>query len=630
MEILAPVGSPEALVAAVKGGADAVYLGGKRFGARKFSDNFDNGQLEGAVNYAHDNDVKVYVTVNTLIKNSEMADAISFVKYLKDIGADAVIIQDIGFLRTIGRIDIPKHASTQMGIHSKNGLQWCHDNGLDRVILSRELTLNEIELLVKDSPVQTEVFVQGALCYCMSGGCLFSSIVGGRSGNRGECAQPCRKRYTSEKRNGYLMNTADLYCTRHFERLRKMGIAAVKIEGRMRSPAHTYLTSKVYSMIKNNESGNELERMKQLLMTIFNRGYGTGYMDGVGNVVQPVYPDNRGQFIASVEIKDRRFDASATDIGVKDGISIFKGEEKIGGLKVTGKGRITVPFNIRDGIYEIYRTYDPRIDEIKNIFSDAPKFTGTKIPGVSKFEPKVTVRGKSDPELSFYLSSVKTLNSVISYADRVYFEMNGECIEAMRLCEKNEVEFVTILPRFYPALDLVVNGNAMIHNPGQISAAGTAKVFGSYHMNMFNSMFPNTLHQTTLSVELSKNEIREICDRYKGRLEQMVFGRIELMVTRDPEMAPCTLTDEKGFQFPVYRDEHGLSHILNSSDLLLLDRLDDLSSMGIDSLGIDLRKRPADVSSKVAKAFYDRDVSKKGQIMEMCGAVTQGHYMRGV
>jgi len=170
----------------------------------------------------------------------------------------------------------------------------------------------------------------------------------------------------------------------------------------------------------------------------------------------------------------------------------------------------------------------------------------------------------------------------------------------------------------------------MIHNPGQISAAGTAKVFGSYHMNMFNSMFPNTLHQTTLSVELSKNEIREICDRYKGRLEQMVFGRIELMVTRDPEMAPCTLTDEKGFQFPVYRDEHGLSHILNSSDLLLLDRLDDLSSMGIDSLGIDLRKRPADVSSKVAKAFYDRDVSKKGQIMEMCGAVTQGHYMRGV
>jgi len=250
--------------------------------------------------------------------------------------------------------------------------------------------------------------------------------------------------------------------------------------------------------------------------------------------------------------------------------------------------------------------------------------------GTSKFEPKITVRGKSEPELSFYVSSLKTLNSVIRYADRIYFEMNGETDEAQRVCKKNEKEFVTILPRFFPSLDLVINDNAMIHNPGQMSSAGTGKTFGSYHMNMFNSMFPNTLDQVTLSVELSKKEIKEICDRYRGRLEQMVFGRIELMVTRDPEMASCTLTDEKGYQFPVYRDEHGLSHILNSADLLLLDRIDELSSMGIDSMGIDLRKRPAEVASKVAKAFFERDAGKKGEIMEMCGGVTQGHYMRGV
>ncbi|MDR0334903.1 MAG: U32 family peptidase [Methanomassiliicoccaceae archaeon] len=628
MEILAPAGSPEALVAAVKGNADAVYLGGKRFGARKFSDNFDNGQLEGAVNYAHDNDVKVYVTVNTLIKNSEMADAISFVKYLKDIGADAVIVQDIGFLRTIGRIDIPKHASTQMGIHSRKGLQWCHDNGIDRAILARELTLDEIEYVIKDSPVETEVFSQGALCYCMSGGCLFSSIVGGRSGNRGECAQPCRKRYSSRTRNGYLMNTADMFCVGHFDRLKEMGVAAVKIEGRMRSPAHTYLTSKVYSMIKNNGNAEDLERMKELLMTIFNRGYGTGYMDGVRKVVQPVYPDNRGQFIASVQITEKRFDTDGIDINVKDGLSIFRGEEKIGGLKVTGKGRITVPFRISDGIYEIYRTYDPRIDPIKNIFSDVPRFTGTKNIGISKFEPKVVIRGKRTPELSFYVSSVKVLNAVAKYADRVYFEMNGETEDAREICGKKDIEFVTILPRFSPA-DEDIDGNVMVHNPGQMSL-GTGERYGSYHMNMFNSMFPNVLYQTTLSAELSKREIREICDRYQGRLEQMVFGRIELMVTRDPEMASGVLTDERGYQFPVYKDERGLSHILNSADLLLLDSLDELSSMGIDSMGIDVRKRPAEVASKVAKAFFGRDVGKKNEIMDMCGGVTQGHYMRGV
>jgi putative protease len=424
------------------------------------------------------------------------------------------------------------------------------------------------------------------------------------------------------------MNTADLYCTEHFERLRKMGVAAIKIEGRMRSPAHTYLTSKVYSMIKRNESNEELEKMRLLLMTIFNRGYGPGYMDGVRNVVQPVYPDNRGQYIASVEIRDKRFDASALDINVKDGLSIFRGEDKIGGLKVTGKGRITVPFGISDGIYEVYRTYDPRIDEIKNIFSDVPKFIGTKEIGTSKFEPKVVARGKRETELSFYVSSVKTLNAVIKYADRIYFEMNGELDDAKELCTKKDREIVTILPRFSP-IDVTMDGSVMIHNPGQIRAS-SGKRYGSYHMNMFNSMFPNVLDQVTLSTELSRNEIKEICDRFPGRLEQMVFGRIELMVTRDPEMTSCTLTDEKEYQFPVYRDERGLSHILNSADLLLLDRLDELSLMGLDSFGIDVRKRPSEVASKVAKAFYERDTNRRGDIMTMCGSVTQGHYLRGV
>ncbi|MDR0778882.1 MAG: U32 family peptidase [Methanomassiliicoccaceae archaeon] len=629
MEILAPVGSPEALVAAVKGGADSVYLGGKRFGARKFSDNFEDGQLEGAVNYAHDNNVKVYVTVNTLIKNSEMADAIAFVRYLKDIDADAVIIQDTGLLRTIGRIDIQKHASTQMGIHSRKGLEWCHENGIDRAILSRELTLDEIRHVTKDAPVEVEVFTQGALCYCFSGGCLFSSIVGGRSGNRGECAQPCRKKYSSDGNSGYLMNTADLYCIDHIKKLHGIGITSVKIEGRMRSPAHTYLTSKVYSMIKKGETGEELDRMKELLMTIFNRGYGMGYMNGVNTVVQPLYPDNRGYLIGKAEIKDKRFDPQGMDINVKDGLSIFRGEDKIGGFKVTNPGRITVPFSIHDGMYEIYRTYDPRIDEIKNIFSGVPKFTGTKKIGEGRFEPKVVPRNKKKADLSFYVSSIKVLNAVMRYADRIYFELNNETDEAKKISQKSGKEFVTILPRFSP-LDEMVDGPVMVHDPGQALAASGHVRYGSYHMNMFNSMFPNDLDQTTLSVELSKNEIREICDRYSGRLEQMVFGRIELMVTRDPDMKSCELTDERDYSFPVYRDDRGLSHILNSADLLLIERMGELESMGIDSFGIDLRKRPTELASKVAEAFFRRDKNKKNDIVKICGDITYGHYARGV
>lgn len=174
MEILSPAGNPDGLAAAVKGGCDAVYLAGKDFGARAFAGNFTDRQLEGAVGYAHDRGVKVHVAVNTSLKNREVSDAVSFVRFLKDIGADAVLVQDLGLLEAIRSIDIPKHASTQMQIHSLEGLRWCAENGLDRAVLARELTMEELSRIVPDSPVETEVFIQGALCYCMSGGCLMS------------------------------------------------------------------------------------------------------------------------------------------------------------------------------------------------------------------------------------------------------------------------------------------------------------------------------------------------------------------------------------------------------------------------------------------------------------------------
>jgi putative protease len=317
------------------------------------------------------------------------------------------------------------------------------------------------------------------------------------------------------------------------------------------------------------------------------------------------------------------------DINVKDGLSIFRGDAKIGGFKVSNTGRITVPFGIEDGTYQIYRTYDPRIDEVKNIFSDVPKFSGMKRMNMAKFEPKTILREKKRPDLSFYVSSLKLLNSVKKYADRIYFEMNGETKEAERICVSEGKEFVTILPRFSSA-DEIADGAVMVHTPGQMYASEGRTRYGSYHMNMFNSMFPNILDQVTMSAELSRREIKEICAHYPGRLEQMVFGRIELMITRDPEMGNGRLRDEKGYEFPVYKDERGFSHILNSADLLLIDRLDEMGSMGIDSFGIDVRKRPVELAAKVAKAFHERDASKKNELKEMCGSMTYGHYARGV
>ena len=336
MEILSPAGNPDGLAAAVKGGCDAVYLAGKDFGARAFAGNFSDRQLEGAVNYAHDHGVKVHVTVNTSLKNSEMSDAVTFVRFLSDIGADAVLVQDLGLMRCIEGIDIAKHASTQMGIHSLEGLEWCAENGFDRAVLARELTLDELSRIVPESPIDTEVFIQGALCYCMSGGCLMSSFMGGRSGNRGSCAQPCRKRYDTGNGSGYVLSCADLFGVDHIEDLRRIGVTSLKIEGRMRSPAYAYLSAKVYSMAEDGDFSEEYQESLKLLRTVFNRGTCSGYLDGVSSPVQSLYPDNRGFHLGTVSIRDREFIWNGEEpIGLKDGISIFDVDEKVGGFKVS-------------------------------------------------------------------------------------------------------------------------------------------------------------------------------------------------------------------------------------------------------------------------------------------------------
>jgi putative protease len=200
-ELLAPAGSPEAFHAAVAAGADAVYLSGKRFGARKYATNFTDDELKEAIDFAHRRDVRIYVTINTLIHDRELDDVLEYLLWLYSIGTDAVLIQDIGIAFLARKIVplLPVHASTQMTIHSTAGVEWAARQGFSRVVLARELTIEEIEDISQattGSDIGLEVFAHGALCYCYSGQCLLSSVIGGRSGNRGMCAQPCRKPYT--------------------------------------------------------------------------------------------------------------------------------------------------------------------------------------------------------------------------------------------------------------------------------------------------------------------------------------------------------------------------------------------------------------------------------------------------
>ena len=258
MEILSPAGSKETLKAAIKGGADAVYMGGKMFGARKSAANFSDSELKAAVELAHNSGIKTYITVNTLIKESELSSVLSFIDLLVSIRADAVIVQDRGLLELLlEKTSIDVHASTQMGIQSPDDAKWAEGLGIKRSILPRELNLRQIEDVRKATKMEIEVFVHGALCYCFSGQCLFSSILGGRSGNRGMCAQPCRKKYVLAGEENFALSTADLFSIEAIPRLLEMGVDAIKIEGRLRSPAYVYVATKVYSNAVNRAERGE-------------------------------------------------------------------------------------------------------------------------------------------------------------------------------------------------------------------------------------------------------------------------------------------------------------------------------------------------------------------------------------
>ncbi len=632
VEILSPAGNPDGLAAAVKGGCDAVYLAGKDFGARAFAGNFTDRQLEGAVNYAHDHGVKVHVAVNTSIRNQEMSDAVSFVRFLRDIGADAVLVQDLGLMRAIGPIDIPKHASTQMQIHSLEGLRWCGENGFDRAVLARELTLEELSSIVPDSPIETEVFVQGALCHCMSGGCLMSSFMGGRSGNRGSCAQPCRKRYESGDRSGYLLSCADLFAVDRIEDLRSIGVTSLKIEGRMRSPAYAYLSAKVYSMAEDGDFSEEYEESLRLLRTVFNRGTCEGYLGGVVSPVQSLYPDNRGFLLGEVDVADRAFRWDGPEpVGVKDGLSLFDGDRKVGGFKVVETDPIRIPFKMPDGRYQLYRTYDPRIDGVKNLIGRTPKLDGRTQRAPSDVSlPRLPHRDMR-PEFSAYVSTIRTLEAAVPYARRVYFEHGDRLAEAAEVCAQRGVELVDLLPRFDALDECVHDGPVMVNGPGQLRACrGSPRIYASSVFNCYNSWFPSEVYQTTLSVELSRNDVSDLIAHRPGRAEVMAFGRTELMYSRDPGMGNGQLVDEKGAAFPVYTDRRGFGHLLNSVDLFLLDYAEELGRSGVASLGIDLRKRPPALAKAVGEYFAHPDPKLRSKIEQMCGGFTTGLYRRGV
>lgn len=283
MELLAPAGSMEALRAAVCNGADAVYLGADTFNARINARNFSAADLQEAVVYCHVRGVKVHLTLNTLVLDREMPRAAELIRLAASCGVDAFIVQDLGMVSLCRQLapDVPIHASTQMSIHSLEGVMEAAALGCSRVVLARELPAEEIAHICKRSPVEIEVFVHGALCMCYSGQCYLSSVIGRRSGNRGQCAQPCRLPYGYGRFEStrYPLSLKDNCLVGELDELRRMGVASIKIEGRMKRPEYVAIVTRAYRTVLNG--GKLMPSDLQELETAFSRqGFTDGYFRG--------------------------------------------------------------------------------------------------------------------------------------------------------------------------------------------------------------------------------------------------------------------------------------------------------------------------------------------------------------
>ncbi len=254
-ELLAPAGNIEAFHAAIQAQADAVYLGLRQFNARERAQNFTLSQLKALLDLAKENNTRIYITLNTLIKNSELPELFDILYTLEKMQVDAVIIQDLGVIHLISKYfpRLKMHASTQMAIHNSQGADFCRKIGLQRVILARELTFSELSELKKQTSIDLEIFIHGSLCYSFSGMCLFSSFLGGMSANRGNCRQPCRRKYQHGKDSSYLFNLKDNLQAPLINKLARLGISSLKIEGRMKSADYVYHTVTAYRQLIDDQ-----------------------------------------------------------------------------------------------------------------------------------------------------------------------------------------------------------------------------------------------------------------------------------------------------------------------------------------------------------------------------------------
>lgn len=590
LELLSPAGSPEAVIAAVQNGADAVYMGFGDYNARRGAKNFSEEEFAKAVRYCRVRGCKVYVTLNTLVGDREMEAALADAKRASQLGADAILVQDLGLAQVLRRAlpDIELHASTQMSIHNLEGVRAAAEMGMTRAVLARELPLNEIRYICQNSPIEIEVFVHGALCFCHSGQCYMSSLIGRRSGNRGMCAQPCRMQYSMGGRmDDYPLSLKDNCLVNNLKELEDAGVACVKIEGRMKRPEYVAIVTGVYSKAIKENRRPTAEEMELLESAFSRQGFTTGYLDGTKKdmfgvrgepdksqekmftSVRKEYGDGEVrrvpvQFYVKAQ-KDRRIQAACIDA---DGHKVIvKGPEpqparsqqltsaaidaqmhKTGGtpyLCEKSESRVEPGlFLPAAALNELRRELIAQMTELR---AAPPDRRALRMPQKPVGTPYV-----SEPATIFQILTASQLTAELAALkpDYIYvpLEVMAENFEALEPFLAAGATPVVILPRVIMdsetkkvmdmlnlLFDLGVN-EALCGNLGHIMLARRAKmkVRADFGMNVFNSWTMDMLAKAgvlsaTASFEMRLKQVRDLAKTVDTEL--IVYGRLPLMVS---------------------------------------------------------------------------------------------------
>ncbi len=683
MELLAPAGSFDAAVAAVQAGADAIYIGGKNFSARRGSKNFTDEEITEVVKYCHLHNVQVHVAANILVKPSEVEEFIEYIGFLNAVQVDAVIIQDIGMAKLIRKLypDLSLHASTQMTAASLSHVKYLEEMGFTRVVLARELSREEIKYISKNSDIEIEVFVHGAICMSYSGQCLMSSIIGGRSGNRGMCAQPCRLPYTFKKedkalKEGYLLSPKDMSLIENIKELKDAGVDSLKVEGRLKRPEYVASVIGIYRKYIDT-LGTVTDQDKNILKASFSRsGFTNGYFKGVLGKEMMSYktPGNTSDNQFSKEIQElcnnredtrkrsvliecamhkgeklhikmtdqEGFVAEAKSDGVAE-LAINKPMDrtrlteqltKLGGSVFSACGvKIEMDEGITIPVKEINAARRRAADMLSDEILKRPE---RKALGYIKNDFK---REQNAPKLTVQVTTKEQLSAAEDLGIKVIY-IPKTLIGAAK---NPNIQYVAVLPQICDSNDrwnIPHDCGVLISNPGQELLYKNHKKYGNFRLNIFNGYSADVFsdyESVNLSSELNLKEIKEI--NTSTEKEVIVYGKIPLMIMKNcPQKAitdvcmkesKCKLSDRKKEEFSFMCDEACHTMLLNSKSIYMADKLNDVINAGAESLRLIFTDEDFLITKNIIMEYKDALSGKKvPQPPE--NTFTRGHFYRGV